>query len=60
MDSKKKIEYEVEIDIKLKENVYSNNITIIPVDKYSYISDFNYIEIFYFDFIYKEPDVGNT
>ena len=53
---KEKIEYEVKIDIKLKENDYykNNKITIIPVDKDSYISDFNYIETIDFDFTYKD------
>ena len=54
-----KIEYEVKIDIELLEHDtyhYSdNNITIVPVDKESYISDFYYIETIYFKFTnYKE------
>jgi len=54
-----KIEYEVKIDIELLEHDtyhYSdNNITIVPVDKESYISDIYYIETKYFTFInYKE------
>ena len=56
--SKEKIEYEVKIDIKLKENDYykNNNITIIPVDKETNILDYNYIETidFNFNFIYEE------
>ena len=48
-----KIEYEVKIDIELLErgNYNDNNITIVPVDKESYISDFYYVETKYFAFI---------
>ena len=52
-----KIEYEVKIDIELLEsdNYNNNNITIVPFDKESYISDFYYIETIYFKFTnYKE------